>query len=274
MVCVSCGRTGDPNRSFCTYCGSAVFVDAPLKSLRPSVVRARPSSTSVPDSRGLSTGTGARRAASFPLVGFIRLLIFGFILWWVGSALLAIPEVRLMWDQVQRGETVTPEPAVNRFKQAIGAPEPPASAPRSSTSRASETVAPRPAVPPTDEPVSASAPREAAPRDAEVTPSPLPRGVFLPGNGVTSPRAIERHLPSYTRQARLARIEGTVRLRGIVQPDGRINAIEVVKSLDQQFGLDRAAVSALEQWRFEPGVRNGQAVPVAVHVDLTFKLPE
>ena len=60
--------------------------------------------------------------------------------------------------------------------------------------------------------------------------------------------------------------------KGIVQPDGSIRAVEVVKSLDTQYGLDEAAIGALEQWRFEPGTRNGLPVPVQVFVDLTFKL--
>jgi TonB family protein len=37
-------------------------------------------------------------------------------------------------------------------------------------------------------------------------------------------------------------------------------------------GLDQAAIEALEQWRFRPGTKDGNAVDVHVHVEMTFTL--
>jgi Gram-negative bacterial TonB protein C-terminal len=45
---------------------------------------------------------------------------------------------------------------------------------------------------------------------------------------------------------------------------------EVAKSLDP--GLDANAVKAVRNWRFEPATRDGRAVRVAVHVEISFKL--
>ena len=36
--------------------------------------------------------------------------------------------------------------------------------------------------------------------------------------------------------------------------------------------LDRQAQRALRQWRFEPGLRQGEPVPVLVTVEMTFTL--
>jgi protein TonB len=194
------------------------------------------------------------------------LIIFGFIIWWVANALLAIPEVRQVWNQLQNGDTVNLQPAINRLKEAAGIPAESAADSRSS-------VPARALPPPEREPLPVPPAVPAPPEPAREAAAPaLPPGVYSPGNGVTTPRAIERHLPSYTRQARAANIEGSVRLKGIVLPDGRITDVEVVRSLDSQYGLDRAAITALEQWRFEPGRSDGRPVPVLVYVDLTFKL--
>jgi TonB family protein len=274
MICITCGRMADPNRSFCANCGSAVFADEPRKT-RFSVAAAHPTAqtrSKVTESAGSApvSAPSRRSGASFPLAGLVRLIVFGFILWWVANALLVFPEVRLVWDQIQRGDTPNFEPAINRLKETIGIPV---------ESAVPSAGRERPAPPPEREPISVApvAPAPAIePPVAELpprtSPAPVPDGVYLPGNGVTTPRAVERQLPSYTRQARAANIEGAVRLKGIVRPDGSITDVEVVQSLDSRYGLDRAAVNALEQWRFDPGLRNGRPVPVLVYVDLTFKL--
>ena len=59
-----------------------------------------------------------------------------------------------------------------------------------------------------------------------------------------------------------ARIQGLVKLEAIVMPDGSVGDVRVVHSLDQQFGLDKEAIRTLRQWRFKPGMRLGQPVPV------------
>jgi len=48
--------------------------------------------------------------------------------------------------------------------------------------------------------------------------------------------------------------------------------VQVVRSLDPTFGLDNEAVKAARQWRFKPGMRLGQPVPVLVTIELTFAL--
>jgi TonB family protein len=37
-------------------------------------------------------------------------------------------------------------------------------------------------------------------------------------------------------------------------------------------GLDEEAIKAAKQWKFAPGTRNGEPVPVMVSIELTFTL--
>jgi len=76
--------------------------------------------------------------------------------------------------------------------------------------------------------------------------------------------------PQFSDTARQSRIRGTVLLEGIVQTNGTITGVNVLRRLDAQ--LDRNAVHALKQWRFEPGKLNGRAVPARILVEVDFNL--
>jgi protein TonB len=97
-------------------------------------------------------------------------------------------------------------------------------------------------------------------------------GAFNIGNGVISPIPIREVKPQYTAEAMRAKVQGTVWLQCIVMPDGTVGAVEIVRSLDSSFGLDQEAVKAAKQWRFRPGTRLGEPVPVRVTIELTFTL--
>jgi protein TonB len=55
-------------------------------------------------------------------------------------------------------------------------------------------------------------------------------------------------------------------------PDGTVGNVQITKSLDSTFGLDQEAIKAAKQWRFKPGMRQGEPVPVLVTIELTFTL--
>jgi TonB family protein len=102
--------------------------------------------------------------------------------------------------------------------------------------------------------------------------SQLQDGTYVPGKSVTYPRVIREVKPQYTADAMRAQIQGAVFLECIVLPDGTVGEVRVVKSLDSTFGLDQEAIRAAKQWRFQPGMRDGVAVPVVVTIELTFTL--
>ena len=78
--------------------------------------------------------------------------------------------------------------------------------------------------------------------------------------------------PRYTADAMRAHTQGVVWVQCIVRPDGNCSDLQVVRSLDQTFGLDKQALDAAKQWRFRPGQRQGEAVSVRVVIELIFSL--
>ena len=86
------------------------------------------------------------------------------------------------------------------------------------------------------------------------------------------PQLVRDAKPDYTAGAMRAKVQGVVVLECVVLPDGTIGNITIVKSLDKVFGLDQEAVKAARQWRFLPGRRLGQPVPVFVTLEVVFTL--
>jgi protein TonB len=97
-------------------------------------------------------------------------------------------------------------------------------------------------------------------------------GAFQPGNGVTRPILVREVKPAYTSDAMRARLQGSVFLQCLVRPDGSVGDVKIIRSLDSTFGLDLEAIKAARQWRFRPGTRLGEPVPVLVTIQLEFSL--
>jgi periplasmic protein TonB len=97
-------------------------------------------------------------------------------------------------------------------------------------------------------------------------------GVFRIGSGVESPRLLRSVRPNYTSEAMRAKVQGVVRLEGVVLPDGSVGDVRVLRSLDNVFGLDEEAIKAAKQFRFAPGTRFGQPVAVLVSFEIEFTL--
>jgi TonB family protein len=77
--------------------------------------------------------------------------------------------------------------------------------------------------------------------------------------------------PEYSREAKKAKIKGTVVLTVVVGTDGLAHNISVVKPLG--YGLDEEAVKALRQWRFKPGEGAGKPAPVQIQIEMEFRYP-
>ena len=90
------------------------------------------------------------------------------------------------------------------------------------------------------------------------------------GNGVSAPKVLKKSDPIYTQGATDSKIEGTVLLTIVVGSDGVARDIQVVRSLDA--GLDSAAMAAVQNWQFQPGTKDGQAVSVKATIEVNFRL--
>jgi protein TonB len=97
-------------------------------------------------------------------------------------------------------------------------------------------------------------------------------GPIRAGAGVSAPVPVREVKPQYTSGAMQARVQGTVLLACVVQPDGSVGEVRIVRSLDSVFGLDNEAMKAVRQWRFSPGTRTGAPVAVLVTIELAFTL--
>jgi protein TonB len=102
----------------------------------------------------------------------------------------------------------------------------------------------------------------------------MPTGVASPPipPGVTPPRPTKEAKASYTPEAMRQKISGSVLIQGIVGVDGAFHNLQVVRSLDPVYGLDDQALKAAGEWRFTPGMKDGQPVPVAIMIEISFSL--
>jgi TonB family protein len=95
-------------------------------------------------------------------------------------------------------------------------------------------------------------------------------GVFRVGGGVSAPQLVIGVEPEYTEAARKAKYQGTVVLYAVVDADGKVRDLKVVRALG--LGLDEKALEAVRQWKFRPGMKDGRPVAVAASIEVTFRL--
>jgi periplasmic protein TonB len=95
-------------------------------------------------------------------------------------------------------------------------------------------------------------------------------GVFRVGGGVSAPRELYAPEPEYSEEARKAKYQGTCVLYVIVGADGRPRDLRVARSLG--LGLDEKAIEAVKTWKFDPAMKDGKPVAVAISVEVEFRL--
>ena len=106
------------------------------------------------------------------------------------------------------------------------------------------------------------------PKNPVTTTSPGPP--YRVGGDVKAPVVINRVEPVYPEEARKARIMGIVIVEAVIDQNGVVKDVEVLKPLP--FGLDQAAVDAVKQWTFKPATLDGQPVAVRFNLTINFKL--
>ena len=109
---------------------------------------------------------------------------------------------------------------------------------------------------------------------------PKPAEVRKPVDGVTvapvrvslgaqEAKIIRRVIPTYPALARQARVQGTVKLLGVINTEGRIEKLQVISG---HALLIKAAVDAVKQWTYRPTLLSGQPVEVMAPIDVNFIL--
>jgi TonB family protein len=102
--------------------------------------------------------------------------------------------------------------------------------------------------------------------------SPALAGIARAGrNGVTVPECVYCPAPSYTDEARRAKISGGVVLQVVVNAEGHAENITVMKKLG--YGLDQSAIETVKRWKFQPAKSpGGNPVATVVPIEMTFRL--
>ena len=86
---------------------------------------------------------------------------------------------------------------------------------------------------------------------------------------VKAPTVVHRVEPKYSDAAREAKIDGVVVLSAVISTAGKAEKIIVLRKLEPS--LDQNAITAIEQWKFEPGTRDGVPVRVKATIELNFR---
>lgn len=83
--------------------------------------------------------------------------------------------------------------------------------------------------------------------------------------GMTRPEILHQVQPRYSELARRAGVQGTVIVEAVIDEQGQVTNVRVLRGLPMN--LDRAAVEAIQQWRFKPAMMGGH--PVKIYYTLT-----
>ncbi|MBW8878515.1 MAG: energy transducer TonB [Acidobacteria bacterium] len=109
----------------------------------------------------------------------------------------------------------------------------------------------------------------ALPQEAPRAEGPPPYRV---GGEVTRPEILISKPPVYTELARRARVTGTVIVEAVIDEQGNVTQTRVLKGLPM--GLDRAAVNAVQAWKFKPATLQGRPVPVYYVLTVNFHIDD
>jgi len=104
----------------------------------------------------------------------------------------------------------------------------------------------------------------------EGPPAAEPEGPIRVGGDVKPPEKLVAPSPQYTEIARKARIQGVVIVEAIIDKEGSVTNVKILKGLPM--GLDTAAADAVQKWKFKPATLNGKPVAVIYNLTVNFRL--
>ena len=90
------------------------------------------------------------------------------------------------------------------------------------------------------------------------------------GGNIVPPVKLYYPQPRYTEEGRLSRIQGVVILEAIIDANGDVHDVKVLKGLPM--GLSESAIETASQWKFEPATLEGRPVPVFLNLTIRFSL--
>jgi len=92
----------------------------------------------------------------------------------------------------------------------------------------------------------------------------------IPTSVDTKPVPLNRPRPRYTESARANGVQGSVLVRVLVDEDGNVKLIRVIRGLPD--GLTEEAITAARQTKFKPAMKDGKPVPFWVGLEINFNI--
>ncbi|WP_130425472.1 energy transducer TonB [Edaphobacter modestus] len=113
--------------------------------------------------------------------------------------------------------------------------------------------------------------------------NPDSNGVYHVEKGVVSAPELTLSVePEYPKEARKHRLEGSTRLRIVVDADGHVRDARVIRSAvesrtkqtDRETAslFDTAAIETVKQYRFKPGLLKDHPVRVEIEIEVEFRM--
>lgn len=102
-------------------------------------------------------------------------------------------------------------------------------------------------------------------------PKPAAPKRITVGGQVEESKKIYAPAPEYPQIAKMARVQGLVRLAAVISKDGTIQDLHLISGPPL---LVNAAMQAVAKWRYQPTLLNGEPVDVDTEIDVNFTLQE
>jgi periplasmic protein TonB len=214
-----------------------------------------------------------RRAASGSLL--LHTLAIA-LLAWLGSQVAKAPET-LPAIEVELSFAPAAQAAAPARHEALPTPQKPVPREKPPTPRPTPLSTPNPnaetaAAPPGNEPPAEKSAAALAPASSATTDSPGHAKADSTNTGDNhQPYVVFGPRPSYPPEARAGGREGKVRVKVLIAENGTPGETQLAESSGSA-SLDEAALTALQRWRFQPALRNGQPVQAWVTVPVIFSL--
>jgi len=98
-----------------------------------------------------------------------------------------------------------------------------------------------------------------------------PGAPHVTSTDLSAPVPLRKVDPKYPPTLVADRVEGEVVLYAVIEKDGSVGEIQVVRGLDDQ--LDENSKAALAQWKFRPATKGGEPAEVEVIAHIPFRIP-
>jgi len=81
----------------------------------------------------------------------------------------------------------------------------------------------------------------------------------------------QQKLPKYTREGAAKKVQGSVLMEGVIERDGRVRELTILKPLEQS--LDSRSLEVVgKDWRFRPATIGGRPVRQRARMEINYRL--